>query len=104
MLILKSKESKYSKAYFIKKWNGPWSIQYFKCKHYGNGLNSYEYPTQVVMEHKLHNYNMLNSYYPLVGIRASISYFELIRGRVFLEFDISSMMSDLILDKFIWDD
>lgn len=79
MLILKSKESQYTKAFFIKKWTAsPWSIQYFKCKHYANGLVSYEYPTQIVMEQKLHNYNVFNSYFPTVASLSSITYFEVI--------------------------
>lgn len=47
MLVVKSKESRYKKAYFIKKWvSSPWTINYFKCKHYGMGLKSYYYVNQ----------------------------------------------------------
>ena len=58
MLIVKSKESQYKKAYFIKKWvSSPWTINYFKCKHYRMGLKSYYYYSQSTLEYTSHSYS-----------------------------------------------
>ena len=81
MLVLISQESSFKKAYFIKKWvSSPWSIDYFKCKHYGNKLSVFYYRSQIAMEKATYSYTPTEIYFYFQGptLQSTINYFEII--------------------------
>jgi len=76
MILLRSKESNYATAFFIKKWSAsPWLIRYFKCKHYGQGFVAYMYPSQTGMEIDNHIFVASNQFQTYTPSLARIDYF-----------------------------
>jgi hypothetical protein len=106
VIYLKSKEGRYEKAYFVKKWTGAnWIIQYFKCKHYANGMRMWYSNAQTYVYIIDYRFTSLYAYYPAVGYISTLNYFYIfpLDKKTYIEFDLTSQITTIFAQNFAWD-
>lgn len=108
VIYLKSKEGRYEKAYFIKKWTGAnWLIQYFKCKHYAttNIIKIWYSNAQTNVYTVAYRFSGWYAYYPAVGYSYSLNYFYIfpLDRKTYIELDLTSPITSILSQGFVWD-
>lgn len=75
LIILKSREGGYTKAFYIEKWTGSWTIDYFKCKHYAKVFKIY-YGISKILQYAVTHIFTANGLVPTASVPVNYMVFN----------------------------